>query len=596
MSVNANVDRNRFNRWTDIFGRETASAFDQLGYSYYVKDQFDLYYPGYLDSHTSLTGAIGMTHETDGGKTLAKERADGTVLTLRRGAEKHFVAAMAVIRAAAKNRKELVESYSDFKKRAVSGEFAGKFQRVVITSEDSRPLTRLAEQLGHAGVKYRVTTAAFTQDDATDYWTGIKAKTTFPPQSLVIDMAQPNGPLAKALLEPQSDFEPEFYKAQQEKKKTAPEGETYPGPEGHEFYDWTGWALPYAHNLQAWWCESRPAVQTSESFPPMPIRGDVDYRAQAGLVFPYRDQADILAAAEMASAGLKVQVTGNEMKLGDTTYSRGSFVLLRERNEPNFVDVAHRIGTAHGVRLSGLLTQYPSENRYGPGSGNASPVLKPNIAVVFGNPGSLGGVSGIWYLMEQQFKLPFTAITAGALSGDLSKFTSIVVPSFVGATATPKLKEWVQAGGSLVVLDQVNWALGATNFIELERIKATPRSLPGSLFKAELDPRSMLSYGFTAPKEGKITISVPISGDTFYHPRKAGGSVVTLSADEKQKKLLTGWVFENETEKALANTVWLQDVPSGRGHVILFMEDPTTRAMWPGLYKMLLNGMILSPS
>ena len=31
------------------------------------------------------------------GSPLAKERADGTVLTLRRGAEKHFVAAMAVI-------------------------------------------------------------------------------------------------------------------------------------------------------------------------------------------------------------------------------------------------------------------------------------------------------------------------------------------------------------------------------------------------------------------------------------------------------------------------------------------------------------------
>ncbi len=601
MSLNANVDRTRFNRWTEIFGRETASAFDQYGYSYYIKDQFDLYYPGYLDSHTSLTGAIGMTHETDGGKTIAKERSDGSVVTLRRGAEKHFVAAMAVIRSASKNAKSLVESYSEFKQRAVSGAFAGKFQRVVVTSDDPRPLRRLAEQLAHAGVR-TTWSGSFTQDDATDYWTGTKGKVTFPDGSLVIDMAQPNGPLAKALLEPQSDFEPDFFKAQQAKKKAAPEGETYPGPEGHEFYDWTGWALPYAHNLKAWWCESRPAFAPrkiriaphSERVQNFQVILKSQTQGKIGWALPYRDEEDLLAVAEMAAAGIRVQVSPTPMKLGDLAVPRASFLILDERNEVGFAEKAVEIASRRGATLLPLSTQYPTEDRFGPGSGNTSPVRKPNIAIVFGNPGSLGQVGAIWYLMEQQFKLSFTPITTAALNGDLGKFTTIVVPAFSGASVTPKLKEWVSAGGSLVVLDQMNWALGSANFIELEKVKGEAQGLPGSLFRAQLDPRSFLSYGFPAPKEGKIEIAVPISGNTFYQARKAGGSVVTLP-DEKVRKLLTGWEFEGETEKLLSNTVWLQDVPVGRGHVVLFTEDPTTRAMWPGLNKLLLNAMLLGP-
>jgi hypothetical protein len=589
MSVNANVDRTRLNKWTDILGRETAAAFDKLGYSYYVKDQFDLYYPGYLDSHTSLAGAIGMTHETDGGKQIARERSDGSILTLRRGAEKHFASALAVIRAAAKNRSELVNSYAEFKRKAVSGEFAGKFQRVVVTSEDRRPLERLAEQLSRAGIVSQWS-EAFSQEDANDYWSGTRGKVSFPAGSLVIDMAQSNGPLAKALLEPQSDFEPEFYKAQQQKRKTAPEGETYPGPDGYEFYDFTGWALPYAHNLKAWWCESRPTISREL---PVGHSSFVGTFGQSDWFIPYTDSEDILAAAEMAQAGVRVTVNSSEMALGRVEYPRGGFMILRERNDPEILQKASQIASRRGAKLLPLSTQYPSEGRSGPGSEGNSPLRKPNIGVVFGRSGELAAVGSMWYLMDQEFHLPFTPLSTNTLGGDLSKYTCIVIPSFAGVQVTPKLKEWVSAGGSLVVLGSIGWTLGSSNFVEFEAAKGDPQDLPGSLFRAELDPRSFLSYGYPARDEGKIEIAVPVTGNTFYLTKKTGGSVVTFSKDEKVKKLLTGWEFENDTEKALSGTVWLQDVPVGRGHVILFTEDPTNRAMWPGLYKMLLNAMLL---
>ena len=56
-----------------------ADAFDAFGWLYFVRDNYDLYYPGYYDSWPSLNGAMGATYETDGGPALLKRREDGIV-------------------------------------------------------------------------------------------------------------------------------------------------------------------------------------------------------------------------------------------------------------------------------------------------------------------------------------------------------------------------------------------------------------------------------------------------------------------------------------------------------------------------------------
>lgn len=201
-------------------------------------------------------------------------------------------------------------------------------------------------------------------------------------------------------------------------------------------------------------------------------------------------------------------------------------------------------------------------------------------------------VGAMWFLMDRVFKLPFTPLNAGALNGDLSRFTCIVLPEGPGISLTSNLREWINRGGVAVGLSRPSWALGSSNLVELSKIKGDPQSLPGSLFRARLDDRSFLSYGYPAGLNGYTEIAVPFDGDTFYQARKEGGSVVTLDADPKAKKLLSGWEYEDDTEKNLAGTVWLQDVPVGRGHAVIFFQDPTDRALWPGLHKMLLNAMI----
>jgi hypothetical protein len=314
-----------------------------------------------------------------------------------------------------------------------------------------------------------------------------------------------------------------------------------------------------------------------------------------GYALEYTDIDDILAAYDALGQEIHGSVTTKAMKLGGRRFEKGTFLFLTSHNEDDLRERLKIIAAHRHVNFIPLTTSYPDEDRQGPGSESISALRKPAIGVVFGRGSDLAEVGAAWYLLERKFNLPFTPISTNALNGDLARFSAILVPERSGVTLNRKLREWLVAGGSLVSLGRPNWALGSSNLVDLSAVKGEPQSLPGALFRAKLDSRSFLSFGYSSGEKGDSEIAVPIGGDSFYLSRKEGGSIVTLDANEKVSKLLSGWVYPDDTEKNLAGTVWLQDVPVGRGHAVLFFSDPTERAMWPGLEKMLLNAILIGP-
>ncbi|QYK52266.1 MAG: hypothetical protein KF824_08350 [Fimbriimonadaceae bacterium] len=597
-SVNVNADRNRYNHWTDVFGRATAKAFDNKGWTYFIRDSFDFYNVCYLDSHTTLMGAIGMTHETDGGRVMSQRRVDDTILTMRQGAEKHFTAALAVISSAAKNRAELLKSYSDFKAKAVSGEHAGKFHRVILDGNQSE-LTRLQEHLARSGIVAQFAGEVWLQKGAHDYWSDWKGNLEVKQGMLVVDMNQSQGPLAKALLEPFSDFEPEFIARQ--RKKALEDKENRPNEEidYYEFYDSTAWALPYAYNLKAWWCESRPEMRMVDR---PPYLGGFDSRApnfDTGYALEYKDITDLLFIADALSKDFKISLITKESQFASEKFPPGTFLILSARNskasfaklEEAYLKLYSR-KTDSEYKLHQLRTSYPDEGRQGPGSESVVQLRKPKIGVVFGNAGNLRA-GALWYLLEQEFKLPYDSLSSSVFNRNLDEYTCLIVPGGVGARPTGKLREWVENGGCLIALGGVDWVNGKDAFLNLDEVTTDP-DLPGAIFQAELDPFSYLSYGYPRKGNEKIKIAVPIDGSSFWKA-PIGGSAVQLSADESVKKLLCGWSWD-ETEKDLQGITWAHDERVGQGRVVAFPFDPTDRAQWPGLYKMLLNAMILGPS
>jgi hypothetical protein len=599
MSVNFNVDRARYERWTQVFGRATSEAFDQHGWMYFIRNTFDLYMPGYLDAWASFAGAIGMTHETDGGEFLAKRRDDDTVLTLRDGMAKHFTSAIAVISAAAARKEELLRSYAKFKSDAISGRHAGSFRRVVAVSQDPRALGRLKAQLDLHGIRSEVAAEGWTQTDAHDYWNepDAKAQKTFPQGSLVIDMAQSQGPLAKSLLEPKSDFEPEFVKEQLRRRELAQKDSNDPEAGDYTFYDMTGWCQIYAHQLQAWWCESAPAIAVRKNpvfeAPAMPAER-TPRRSAIGYWLPYTDLEDGLAAFDLLGKDVRVQVATKDLKAGDESIPRGSFLVFVERNGESLEKALRETEGKFGLAFRPLGSAYPSSGEDSPGSYSVRPIKKPKVAVVFGDADFVTDFGSAWYILERVFKVPFVPVRSGALNSALNEFTCVLFPAGRNSV-TPKLKEWVQAGGCAIALGSPGWMLGENGFLKLETVKIAekaPTSVPGAQFLAELDAKSWMSLGFAGSGKDRIPFAVQVDGSTFYKPAKKGQGELLIPEDAKSVRALSGWLWPEETVKAAAGTQWLAAQPIGSGHAVLFMENPTERALWPGYYKLLLNAML----
>lgn len=596
MAINANIDRTRINKWTNLIGKGNAKAFDKQGWSYYVRESFDLFYAGYLDSWTALSGAIGMTYETEGGSALSYLRDDGTLATLEEGMAKHFLAAFSTIKTAAENKDALLSSFLEFKKGAVSGKIAEKFQRVILTSKDPRPLQRFAEQLKLSGIRSGFATERFVQSNARSYWTGVSEEREFPAGSLIIDIAQPQGLLAKALLEPQPNFESEFVKQEMDRYKKMQGDEKYPSPGFPEFYDAAGWCMVYTHNLQAWWSDVAPKVETRTALAATAPKIE---DGEIGWIVRYRDQDDLLAIFDLALAGVRCRFTPEEMKIDGQTFPRGTMYILKGRNEPDVRKKIEKASADRGVSFLDLNSSFPDSGRDAPGSEGSRAIATPKIGILFGSNENISDFSSIWYLMEKVFRLPFVSLSTSSLRSDLSKFTCIIVPSGSGATVSDKLKEWIRGGGCLISLGSPDWAIGETGLVNLSQFEPEKgkslAGIPTSIFRAELDPRLFLGFGYSGSDE-KIDVAVPFGGNDFWTAKKSGGGVIRFVNDKKAPKLLSGWTYGEETDEAMAGGVIAHDEPYGRGHVILFMQDPTERAMFPGLYKLVLNAMLFGPS
>jgi hypothetical protein len=581
-SIHKDIGRERYIEGSTILGMETAKAFDEHGWRYFVRETFDFYGAIYLDTWASFNGAIGLTHETDGGSNVREERGDGSVVTLLDGMAKHFTSAIAVLKSASQNKAKFQELFAQYKQEAAAGRALGE-ARSIIVSGDARALGRYIELLKRQEIAFSIAPNPFSIE-ARDYFGPQSESVSVPALAVVVDLAQPRGHLAKAMLEPGQDFEPEFTERQMKIREGLKDKEQYPGRDGFEFYDTTGWSVPLAFGLDAFASKSAPDPASMSLRPLRPIVLSENKGGKVGWLIPYTDQEDALAVIELLQSDVRVHVATKSMNVGGDVRA-GTFFVFRDRNDTDIDDQVVEVLRRHGCQSVPLETSFPTEGVVGPGSDSVGSLAKPEIAIVFGDQPSGTQFGSCWFVFERVFKIPFTAISQRTLGGDLSKYTAIVLPR--GARPTPQLKAWIQGGGVAIALG--NSALIGSDYVDVKPSKLKddkdPTDLPGAIFRASLNPRSPLAYGYDPAKP----IAVPLSGSSFYKRREEGGGVVLFGDDPKP---LSGWSWPDETD-ALKDTVWLHDQPLGGGHVVWFSEDPTSRAMWPGTYKLLLNAVLM---
>ncbi len=602
--VNKNVPDN-IKRWWDVFAADIGGAFDRHGWSFFRREGYDEFYPGYGISWPLLAGAVGMTFEQASSGGGAVRRADGTILTLADAAHHHYTAAWATLTTTARRARERVRDYLAFRQSAITEPAAGPLRAVVFERDEHGRADSLVVRLLENSIEVQRLRGP-VEAQATEFGETTVRSTRFPAGAYVVDLAQPQGRLAKAILEPEAELDSSFIREELESRRTG---------RGDRFYDVTAWTLPLAYRVRAWASRTAPGptervmpddLGARAARPPAPAPGRYGYAFRPG------SEASLRLLAALFTDSVRVWYAPRAFTQGGARFPYGAFVVRTASNGPEVHDIVRRRQAEVGAEVVALGSAM-ADSGTDLGSNSVTPLRRPRVALVGGAPVSGNSFGFAWFAFEQRLGYAVTPVAAQSLGGmDLREFDVVVVPSVgaggfdgaLGESGRTRLGQWVRDGGTLVTLD------GATAWLAQERVGLTrlrvrrdttradstagaplPADVPGAIVRASGDTLSLLLAGVRT-----ADIPVLVNSDRIYAPPRdlrAGEAVVRFAPQPRLR--MSGYLWP-EVPARLAESVYLWTESAGRGRVIAFTGDPNFRDHFRGLLPLFANAVFLGPS
>jgi hypothetical protein len=628
-AINENVGPD-FAKWMGLLGRGNANAFDAHGWMYYSRDIFDFYYVGYWDVFPSLMGGAGMTFETDGGgwKGLLWRRDDGSLVSFRDGIAKHFTASVATMQTTADHSTERVRDYLKFRQWAISDGRSGTMKRVVLLpGSDPGRTAELVAALLRGGIEVRKAGAGFASTKAHAYADDAVAARQFAAGAYVVDLAQPQGKLAKSWLEPQPVMDSVFVKAQIEKYQRNVRRGKSGQREGYEFYDITAWAMPVAYGVEAYWTEDAAPVTgdllalpaEEPSLPaarqaPRRVGGELlatdipsgvvgGRRAGSTYLFkPDRNGASRLAYHLLAE-GYRVAVTTMPMEADKADWPRGTYVVRAARNDSTLHARIDALARESGVEVTAVKSAFIEEGQYGTGSETTQPLIAPKIAVVGDEGISQTSYGAIWWAFERRYGIAFTPISLGSLTGsDLTRFNVIIIPDAypgalsgrLGKSGVERLKTWIENGGTLITMGGASaWAAREdVNLTSARRVGADEKDTATASKNPASDDSAKARRAREATSERAKEMLIPVASPSSNNnvPQSLPGTHFDVELDRTH--WLTYGYEQPRITVMLDGSTFFKLSKDGANVGVFATTGPLTRAgfTWPDNTERLLRG------
>ncbi|MFN5331667.1 MAG: M14 family zinc carboxypeptidase, partial [Bacteroidota bacterium] len=325
----------------DLFGKNTAKYFDQMGRFYFTKERFDLLYPSYGDTYPMYNGAIGMTIEQGGGGRagIGGYNAIGDTVTLSSRIAGHYTAALSAVEMTSQHAARLVSEFERyFKTNATAPK--GTYKSFVIKGESNpAQVAKLLELLDKNGIQYGKA-AAKTGLKGFEYQSG---KTGVPfstsDKDIVISAYQPKSVLTQVLFEPN------------------------PALNDSITYDITSWAMPYAYGLKAFALDTRLDPSGTYEKPaaaPTKVTGTpVAYLA------PWQGTRDAAFLAALLNKKIRVRYAEYPFTVEGKSYPAGTLMITNGGNEwvANFDQTVQETAAAIGITLNTTQTGYVEQGK-----------------------------------------------------------------------------------------------------------------------------------------------------------------------------------------------------------------------------------------
>ena len=588
--INKNVSES-IRTWWETFAAANAAAFDAYGWPYFRREGYDEFYPGYGVSWPILNGAVGMTYEQASSGAGAIRREDGSVLTLSQAARNHYATSIATITTAARRRTSLVRDYLAERRSNVTVA-TGTARTILLERDATSRADSLVAALQRNAIEVTAVDALPADAQAFPNSSGSRPGRSF----YAIDLAQPQGRLARALLEPEANLDSAFITEELERRRTGMP---------NRFYDITAWSLPMAFGVRAWTSRLAPSGARPVAVLTPAVGGVTGGRGAHGYAFAPGSEVSLRLLGSLFRDSVRVYFAPRAFRVAGSDFPKGAFIVRTAANAPDVHDIVTRAATATGARVVALPSAMVAAGT-DLGSNSVFPLKAPRVGIV-GGQGVNGNSFGFaWYVMEQRLAYPVTLVDPDFLEGSgLSGLNVLVVPSAgglagaLGENGQRRLAQWVRDGGTLITLENATSWL-ATEALGLSRLRPRradttavgPTSgLAGALLRVEGDTLSPLLAGVDPSSLGVL-----MRGNlAFDAPRNVGPQQAVLRFAPRERLRLSGYLWP-ESWARHAGSVYLWTERVGSGRVVGFASDPNFRDLSRGQLAIFANAVFFGAS
>lgn len=612
---NPNVPES-LSKWWNVLGKAVASEFDRRQVEYFTQERFDFWYPGYGDSWPTYNGAVSGTFEQGSVRGLVVRREDKVVVDYKDAVWHHFLASLATCRMASANRNAKLRDFYDFRASAVQEGKTGPVKEFLLRrSSDPLQTDRVVQLLLLHGIEVRRADADF-RVTAHGYMDDRMDPSSYQRGDYIIAMDQPLKRLIQVIFERESRFDPSFLKEEEKRRREK---------EPTELYDITAWSLPLALGVDAAWSTEVATVPTSP-VTAGPVAAQPLAPSTYAYLLNYRTNEDIVVVQELLERGVRLYFSSKPFTRDGIHYAAGSFIIRVKDNPQSLPQILGEVSQQTGVAFAATSTGWTEE---GPdlGSNDVEFLETPHTAVLTGTPTDPNSYGAISYLLDRRYNIPYTALNTMDFSDiEIKDYNVLILPDsgsydldykkLLDQDALTRLKAWVENGGTLIAIGGgANFLINDGTLTGVKRISRflkdsaepapekedkkteasgkepeteSPDTVPGSVARAALYRKSMLSFGYT---QDEIPVIVN-SSNLFDTPPDLKAAVSYAEAD----RLKVAGLFWDITKKRMEHKAYATVEDAGYGHVILFAEDPNFRAAWEGLNRLFLNGILFGPS
>lgn len=562
-------------------GRNNAHYFDNNGWLFFTKEEFDLFYPSYGDTYPIYNGSIGMTFEQGGiGAGLGVKTANDDTLTLVDRALHHFTTGISTIETASKNAAKLVTEFKKFfdDNRAGTG---FDYKTYVLTAKDANQLKAAAELLDNNSIEYGVTSVKNFK--GINYLTGKEENYVDEGYQLAVTTNQPKGKLVKVL------FEAKSYMTDS------------------ATYDITAWSVPYVYGLKGY------AVKDKLDIQPFPQSIAVTaVQANYGQLIPYTSLNSAKVLAALLQKQVRVRFAEKSFTYNGKNYEPGTLIVLKGGNIANWQDITNETCKLYNVQSEAVESGFMDKGADF-GSGDVRYIHAPKVALLTGKQVASSSAGEIWSFFDQTLHYPVTQLNTENLAyTKLDGYNVLVVPDgnyqvFENKGVMAKLQDFVKGGGKIVALesgvsdlaagewgyklkegkDDSNKAKSDSDYTVLKKFGDKQRdditeSIPGAIYKVELDNTHPLAFGYP-------TSYYTLKQDTkIYEFLNDGWNIGVI----KQAAYTSGFVG-SKLKPVLKNGLIIGAESYGRGNVVFFADDVLFRLFWQNGKLLFANAVFL---